>query len=122
MEWLFFIGASTVVGSGSMDRANEVPKGWIFAECGPESVESRFVFDENRLKEIESAAMNPVLAYQSTDAERPEVIRLKYAIVVLISVHTDVINDEKPKLCGKRLFDHVVRSCRSWRTILGSEQ
>ena len=66
--------------------------------------------------------MDPLLAYQSTDAERSEVIRPRYVRAVVICVHTDVINDQKPKLCGKMPFDHVVRSRRSRRMIVGSEQ
>ena len=105
-----------------MDSANEISKGWILTERRLECVRCGLVLNVNRSKEMESAATKPVLAYQGTDAERSEVIRPPYAMVVVICVHTDVINDQKPKLCGKRLFGHVVRSSRSRRTIFGSEQ
>ena len=111
-----------VPGSGRMDSANEMQKGWIFAEGGLESVESGLVFNVNRSKEMESAAMNPVLAYQSTYAQRFEVTRRRYVIVVLIRIRTDVINDQKPKLRGEMPSNHVVRGSRSRKTVSGGEE
>ena len=92
----------------NIDNANEMSKGWILTECGLESVESSLILNINCPKEIESAAMKPVLAYQSTDTERLKVFRFPYPHVVLICVGTDVINDEEPELCRKRRCAHVV--------------
>ena len=76
-----------------MDSANEKSKGWIFTERRLECVVCGLVLNVNRSKEMESAAMEPVLAYQSTDAERSEIPGHPYGSVVLIRVHADVIND-----------------------------
>ena len=97
----------------NMDSVNEISKRWIFTERALKSIERGLVLNVNRPQDIPTAATTPVLAYQNADAERFEVIHPWYGIVVLIRVHTDMINDQEPKLCGKRPFDHVVRNRRS---------
>ena len=62
MKWdrrLFVIAMNR---SRSVDGADEIPKARIFTERGLKRVESGFVLNVNRPKEIELAAMHPVLA------------------------------------------------------------
>ena len=106
----------------NVDSADEIPTGRIFTERGLKSVESGFVLNVNRPKEIESATMHPVLAYQSADAECFKVTRRANTRVIVIRVYPYVINAQKPKLRGKPLCEHVGRRRRSRGMYSGGGQ
>ena len=66
-----------------------------------------FAFDVNGPKEVNAAAIQPVLAYESTDAERSEVFGSSYVSIFLIGIRTYVIDDWEPKLDGKEFGGHT---------------
>ena len=83
-----------------MNSADEMTKGWISVERAFQVSKFNQVVYENGPVEIDAAAMKPILAYESTDAECPEVFGR--SIAEFIRVCTNVVDDMEPKLCRKR--------------------
>lgn len=93
-----------------MDGVDEISKGWISVERAFQRVKFGRGLDENGPVEIDTALMKPVLAYESTAAQRsqPEVVDIpQFSIGAHIRLCTDTVDDKETELCGEGPCCHV---------------
>ena len=92
-----------------IDGVDKISEVRFYVERSFQGGQRSFVLDVDGAKEVNAAAVQPVLAYESTDAERSEVFGSSYVFIILIGIRANVVDDWEPKLSRKGLGDHVGR-------------